>query len=137
MAALFSKDVWVVLGVVSGVLFIGTLIAIPILIVRLPNDYFIKNHRRTWLQNRHPVLRVTAYVIKNLIGYVFLLAGIAMLVLPGQGILTMLIGVSLIDFRGKQKLQRKLIGQPAILRTINKIRQKYGRKPLVVKRDLP
>jgi hypothetical protein len=135
MTALFSKDVWVVLGVVSGVLFIGTLIAIPILIVRLPNDYFIKNHRRTWLQNRHPVLRVSAYVIKNLIGYVFLLAGIAMLVLPGQGILTMLIGVSLIDFRGKQKLERKLIGQPAVLRTINRIRQKFGRKPLVVKRD--
>jgi Putative transmembrane protein (PGPGW) len=135
MTALFSKDVWVVLGVVSGVLFIGTLIAIPILIVRLPNDYFIKNHRRTWLQNRHPVLRVTAYVIKNLIGCVFLLAGIAMLVLPGQGILTMLIGVSLIDFRGKQKLQRKLIGQPAVLRTINRIRQKFGRKSLVVKRD--
>ena len=134
MTALFSKDVWVVLGVVSGVLFIGTLIAIPILIVRLPNDYFIKNHRRTWLQNRHPVLRVAAYVIKNLIGCVFLLAGIAMLVLPGQGILTMLIGVSLIDFRGKQKLQRKLIGQPAVLRTINRIRQRFGRKPLVVKR---
>jgi hypothetical protein len=135
MTALFSKDVWVVLGVVSSVFFIGTLIAIPILIVRLPNDYFIKNHRRTWLQNRHPVLRVTAYVIKNLIGCVFLLAGIAMLVLPGQGILTMLIGVSLIDFRGKQKLQRKLIGQPAVLRTINRIRQKFGRKSLVVKRD--
>jgi hypothetical protein len=130
MMALFSKDVWVVLGVVSGVFFIGTLIAIPILIVRLPNDYFIKNDRRTWLQNRHPVLRVTAYVIKNLIGCVFLIAGIAMLVLPGQGILTMLIGVSLIDFRGKQKLQRKLIGQPAVLRTINRIRQKFGRKPL-------
>ena len=132
MTDLFSKDVWVVLVVVSGVFFIATLIAIPFLIVRLPNDYFIENHRRTWLQNRHPVLRVTAYVIKNLIGCVFLLAGIAMLVLPGQGILTMVIGVSLIDFPGKQKLQRQLIGQPAVLRTINRIRRKFGRKPLVV-----
>ena len=132
MTDLFSKDVWVVLGIVSGVFFIATLIAIPIFIVRLPNDYFKRNHRRIWLQNRHPVLRVTAYVIKNLTGFVFLVAGIAMLVLPGQGILTMLIGVSLIDFRGKQKLQRKLIGQPAVLRTINRIRRKFGRKPLVV-----
>jgi putative transmembrane protein PGPGW len=132
MTVLFSKDVWVVLGVVSGLFFIGTLIAIPILIVRLPDDYFIQNHRQTWLQNRHPVLRVSAYVIKNLLGYVFLLAGIAMLMLPGQGILTMVIGVSLIDFPGKQKLQRQLIGQPAVLRTINRIRRKFGRKPLVV-----
>ena len=132
MTFLFSKDVWVVLGVVSGVLFIGTLIAIPILIVRLPDDYFIQNHRQTWLQNRHPVLRVSVYVIKNLLGYVFLLAGIAMLMLPGQGILTMVIGVSLIDFPGKQKLQRQLIGQAAVLRTINRIRRKFDRKPLVV-----
>ena len=135
MTVLFSKDVWVVLVVVSGVFFIGTLTAIPILIVRLPNDYFIQTDRRPWLQNRHPVLRVSAYVIKNLLGYLFLLAGIAMLVLPGQGILTMLIGVSLIDFPGKQKLQRQLIAQPAILRTINRIRRKFGRKPLVVKKD--
>lgn len=132
MTVLFSKDVWVALGVVSGLFFIGTLIAIPILIVRLPDDYFIQNHRQTWLQNRHPVLRVSAYVFKNLLGYVFLLAGIAMLMLPGQGILTMVIGVSLIDFPGKQKLQRQLIGQPAVLRTINRIRRKFGRKPLVV-----
>ena len=132
MTVLFSKDVWVVLVVVSGVFFIGTLTAIPILIVRLPDDYFIQNHRQTWLQNRHPVLRVSVYVIKNLLGYVFLLAGIAMLMLPGQGILTMVIGVSLIDFPGKQRLQRQLIGQPAVLRTINRIRRKFGRKPLVV-----
>jgi hypothetical protein len=135
MTVLFSKDVWVLLGVVSGVFFIATLIAIPILIVRLSDDYFVQNHRRTWLQNRHPVLRVSAYVIKNLLGYVFLLAGVAMLVLPGQGILTILIGVSLIDFPGKQKLQRKLIGQPAVLATINRIRKKFNRKPLVVKTE--
>jgi hypothetical protein len=135
MTVFFSKDVWIVLVVVSGMFFIGTLTAIPILIVRLPNDYFIQTHRRTWLQNRHPVLRVSAFVIKNLLGYVFLLAGIAMLVLPGQGILTMLIGVSLIDFPGKQKLQRQLVAQPAVLRTINKIRRKFGRMPLVLQKD--
>jgi hypothetical protein len=135
MTDLFSKDVWVLLGMISGVFFIGSLVAIPILVVRLPDDYFTTNHRRTWLQNRHPLLRVIAYAIKNLIGCVFLLAGIAMLVLPGQGILTMLIGVSLIDFRGKQNLQRKLIGQPAVLRTINDIRRKFGRKPLAINGD--
>ena len=135
MTDLFSKDVWVLLGVVSGVFFIGSLVAIPILVVRLPDDYFTKNHRRKWLQNRHPVLRVTGYAIKNLIGCAFLLAGVAMLVLPGQGILAILIGVSLIDFRGKQELQRRLIGQPAVLRTLNGIREKFGRKPLAVNGD--
>jgi len=78
------------------------------------------------------VVRVTGYLLKNLIGVVFLLGGIAMLLLPGQGVLTMLIGVSLMDLPGKRKLERKLIGQPAVLRTINRFRGKFGRPPLVV-----
>jgi len=67
---------------------------------------------------------------------VLLAAGIAMLVLPGQGILTMLIGISLVDFPGKRQLERKLIGQPAVLNTINKVREKFGRPPLTVAHDL-
>ena len=55
-----------------------------------------------------------------------------MIVLPGQGVLTMLIGVSLLDFPGKRQLERRLIGQRALLRTINKLRAKFGRPPLVV-----
>jgi len=68
-------------------------------------------------------------------GVVMGVAGLAMLVLPGQGILTMLIGISLIDFPGKRQLERKLIGQPAVLHTINKVREKFGRPPLTVAHD--
>jgi len=71
-------------------------------------------------------------MLKNVAGFVLLAAGIAMLVLPGQGILTMLIGISLVDFPGKRQLERKLIGQPAVLNTINKVREKFGRPPLTV-----
>ena len=130
MGDLFPKDVLVTLGVLSGVFFIGTLIAIPMVLVRLPHDYFNERRPRAWLQNRHPALRMTAYVIKNVIGAVFLLAGIAMIVLPGQGVLTILIGVSLMDFPGKRNLERRLMGRPSVLRTINKIREKFGRRPL-------
>jgi hypothetical protein len=59
-----------------------------------------------------------------------------MLVLPGQGILTMLIGISLVDFPGKRQLERKLIGQPAVLNTINRVREKFGQPPLTVAHDL-
>ncbi len=131
MTALLSVSVLVALGVSSIVFFVGSLIAIPIVLVRLPADYFHDHHPRVWLRNRHPALRMMAMVLKNFVGVVFLLAGIAMLVLPGQGLLTMLIGLSLLDFPGKRKLQRKLIGQPAVLGTINKIRQKFGRPPLI------
>ena len=132
MADFIPNEAWFTLGIVSVAFFIGTLIAIPIILVRLPADYFDDRRPRHWLKSWHPVARVTAYAFKNVVGVIFLLAGIAMLVLPGQGILTMLIGVSLMDFPGKRDLERKLITRPAVLRTINKIRAKFDRPPLVV-----
>jgi hypothetical protein len=125
-----SNDMFLALGILSAVFFVGTLIVIPILLVRLPVDYFHDTGSRSWLHNWHPVLRVTAYMIKNAIGIVFLLAGVAMLLLPGQGILTILIGISLIDFPGKRRLERALLGRPSVLGAINRIRAKFGKPPL-------
>ena len=87
------------------------------------------------MHDHHPVLRIVGLVLKNLLGVLLLFAGFLMLFLPGQGILTMLIGVSLTDFPGKRTLERKLVGQPAVLRTINKLREKFNRPPLTVDAD--
>jgi hypothetical protein len=132
MEALLSKDILSGLVVLSIVGFLGSLVAIPLILVRLPPHYFDERHPRKWMENHHPVLRLIGHVVKNVVGFVLLAAGIAMLVLPGQGILTMLIGISLVDFPGKRQLERKLIGQPAVLNTINKVREKFGRPPLTV-----
>lgn len=136
IAQLFLVNAWLIIGV-SIAFFVATLIAIPIVLVRLPHDYFDENRPHYFLRNHHPAVRVTAYVLKNLIGVIFLVAGAAMLVLPGQGLLTMLIGVSLTDFPGKRKLERKLIGRPAVLRAIDTIRQKFDRPPLTLNNDSP
>lgn len=132
MEALLSREVLLGLFVLSIGGFIGSLIAIPFILVNLPPHYFDEHHPRRWLENHHPILRLTGHVIKNLVGIVFLLAGFAMLFLPGQGILTMLVGISLIDFPGKRPLERKLVGQPTVLRTINRLRAKFGRPPLII-----
>jgi hypothetical protein len=63
---------------------------------------------------------------------VFLLAGFLMLFLPGQGVLTMLIGISMLDFPGKRKIEAKLIGQPTVLGVINNMRKRHGKSPLVL-----
>jgi hypothetical protein len=117
----------------SVALFVGTLIAIPLILVRLPSNYFDSDYPHSWMCNHHPVLRVLGHLIKNVLGLIFVLAGFAMLFLPGQGLLTMLIGISLLDFPGKRALERKLIGQPMILSTINRMREKFGTAPLVIK----
>lgn len=135
MEAFLTKDVLLTLFALSVAGFVGSLIAIPIILVRLPPHYFDERHPRTWMENHHPVLRLVGHVLKNVVGAVFLMAGFAMLFLPGQGILTMLIGLSLLDFPGKRRLEGKLVGQPAVLRTINGIREKFGRPPLTIIND--
>ena len=125
-------EVLIAIFVLSIIAFIGTLLAIPAILIRLPEDYFDEEKPHTWMETYHPIIRKISLFLKNGVGYIFLLAGLAMLVLPGQGILTMLIGVSLIDFPGKRKFERKLICLPGVLKTINALRQKYGKPPFAV-----
>ena len=133
----FTQSVWswfpseALIGVTifSVMAFIGTLAAIPAILIRLPPDYFQNHHHKPWFANHHPVIRVVGLVVKNVLGVVFLLAGIAMLVLPGQGLLTMLLGILFIDFPGKDRLENKLIRHPTILKAINSLREKADKLP--------
>ena len=127
-----STETLIWLTALSFVFFIGTLVAIPFILVRLSADYFDVRVPRPWMQDHHPVLRVIGHIVKNVLGTVFLLAGFLMLFLPGQGVLTMLIGISMLDFPGKRKIEAKLIGQPTVLSVINSMRKRRGKPPLVL-----
>lgn len=130
-----STEALVTLTILSIVFFIGSLIAIPFILVRLPADFFDVRVPRPWMEDHHPILRLVGHLVKNAVGAIFLFAGFLMLFLPGQGILTMLIGVSMLDFPGKRKLEAKMIGQPAVLHAINGMREKFGKPPLVIAPD--
>jgi hypothetical protein len=125
-----SPEALVTLTAVSLVVFVGTLVAIPFILIRLPSDYFDVRVPRMWMKNHHPVLRFLGHLVKNVVGLMFVLAGLAMLLLPGQGLLTMLIGISLLDFPGKQRLEARIVGQPAVLNVINALRSRFGKLPL-------
>ncbi|WHZ28408.1 MAG: hypothetical protein OJF51_003206 [Nitrospira sp.] len=127
-----STETLVTLTALSVVFFVGSLIAIPFILVRLPTDFFDTRVPRRWMENHHPLLRLLGHLVKNVVGAIFLFAGFLMLFLPGQGILTMLIGVTMLDFPGKRKMEAKMIGQPAVLSTINNMRQKFGKPPLTI-----
>lgn len=115
------------LGGIGLLIFLGSLVAMPLIIVLMPRDYFLR--METVGIRRHP-FRKFLHVLKNLLGGILFLAGIAMLVLPGQGLLTMLIGLSLVDFPGKHQLQIRLARVPRIRRSIQWIRNRAGRAPL-------
>ena len=116
---------------VSALMFVGSLIAVPWLVIRIPADYFVRRqHLVDRWRPRHPLLRIALLALKNLCGVVLVLAGVAMLVLPGQGILTILVGLMCLDFPGKFALERRLVRQRPVIGAINWMRAKADRPPL-------
>ena len=118
-------------AVFSGVIFVGSLLIVPWLIVRIPEDYFLPRSRpRLPFADRHPILRWTGLIIKNLFGAMLVVAGLAMLLLPGQGLLTIAVGVLLMDFPGKHHLEGKIIRTRPVSRSVNWLRKKAKVRPL-------
>lgn len=117
----------------SVIMLIATLIIVPLLVVRIPSYYFAhrKRRRSPWV-DQHPVVRWVLLTAKNMLGYVFVVVGVAMLVLPGQGILTILAGIMLLNFPGKYKLERWVVTRRPVLRSINWLRRRAERAPLVL-----
>lgn len=122
---------WII-AIVSILTFLGTLVAIPFVLIRLPHDYFDVRVPRTWMKDRHRALRILGVTLKNILGVLFLFAGIVMLLLPGQGLLTILIGITLLDFPGKQRLEASIVGRPKVLGVVNDLRVRFGKPPLVM-----
>jgi hypothetical protein len=114
--------------VLSIAVFVLGLLLVPIVVTRMPADYFARN--RVALEPKHAVLRLFWRVVKNLLGALLVLAGVAMLVLPGQGVLTILAGLSLLEFPGKRALERRLVEVPAVRGVFDRIRKRAGRPPL-------
>lgn len=107
---------------------LGSILFIPGILLRLPSDYFHNpNHRPLESLLPRPVLRMFLLVLKNVLGLLLAVAGLGMLLLPGQGVLTLLVALILLDFPGKFALKRKLISIPSIQKAANAFRQKRGK----------
>ena len=121
------------LTAVSIITFVVSLIVVPFWVVRISSDYFAhgRRHRKPWA-DQHVAVRGVLVVAKNLLGYILIVAGILMLVLPGQGTLTIVVGIMLLNFPGKYKLERWIVSRGPVLRSINWVRLRAGRDPLVL-----
>lgn len=116
--------------VASGAVLVGTAVLIPRVITRLPPDYFSTPHPVPLEAYKHrPLLRILLLVGKNLLGGFLLLSGIAMLVLPGQGLLTIAIALVVLDFPGKHRLKRRLFRIRRLRDSINRFRIRHQCEP--------
>jgi hypothetical protein len=124
-----------VLGLVMFVVtFVGSIAVVSFLLVKLPEDYFSTHYDRDFWLDRHPVVRWSGVVVKNVLGALLVLLGLVMSLpgVPGQGVLTILLGVMLLDFPGKQRLERKIVSRPRVQHAINRLRARFRRPPLVL-----
>ncbi len=118
------KDIMEQVGTVSLILLFVTLVILPIVVIKLPEGYLDREKREPVRRKRkHPLLWGMLSLLKNLLGLLLILVGLAMLVLPGQGMVTILIGLALTNFPGKYKLECRIARQPAVRKTLNKIRE--------------
>lgn len=107
-----------------------TLALVPVLITRIPADYFTRDKR---LHSNHakPLFSFVFIAAKNLLGAVLLLIGFLLLFLPGQGLIMIFVGLLIMNYPGKYTLERWLIRRPGVLRAMNALRRKHGKLPLL------
>ncbi|MEX1033407.1 MAG: PGPGW domain-containing protein [Cellvibrionaceae bacterium] len=115
----------------SVVVFLASLVVIPWLIVRIPADYFMRamKHRST-LVGYNPIFVILLKVLRNVVAAVFIIVGLLLLVLPGQGLLTLFLGLVIADFPGKRRAVNWLVARRGIHRSINWLRRRAGRNPI-------
>jgi len=127
-----SSLLWWIFGISSAMMLLTPLL-VSWIIIKLPKDYFVEEKRRR-LQSlvQYPALRVVVAIVKNVLGAVLVIAGVIMLVAPGQGLLTIVVGLMLLDFPGKYRLERWLVTRRQVWRSIQWLR-KRARQPELVR----
>ena len=120
---------------VFGVSLVFSLAAVALVIVRLAPDHFEHAHGSgRFLAHRPAWQRALAIAGKNLLGFFLVILGVLMSLpgVPGQGLLTIFIGLVLLDVPGKRAIERRIIAVPAILRACNRLRARFGKPPFVL-----
>lgn len=124
----------IALGVAIFVLTIaGSLAVVAIVLLRLPEDYLQAAEDAPFWPGRPAWLRAVGRLFKNALGVLLVAAGAVMAIpgVPGQGVLTIMIGIMLLDLPGKRRLERRIVGRPRVLAAINRFRVRFGRPPLI------
>lgn len=108
--------------------------SIALVMVKIPPNYFSTHYERDFLPDSPWLVRWGAVILKNVFGVFLILLGIVLSLpgVPGQGILTILLGIIMLDIPGKRPIEAKIIQRPAVLSAINKLRARYDKPPLVV-----
>jgi Putative transmembrane protein (PGPGW) len=71
-------------------------------------------------------------VRQNAAGFALMALGVALLFLPGPGLLLIAVGLFSCDFPGRTRLLRALLKRPKVIDEVNALRTRHGRPPLTL-----
>jgi hypothetical protein len=131
--ALTGRHLMLAMLVLMAMLLISFAISLAVLI-RLSPDYFAASRAQGFQNAGRGILFWAGIVVKNLLGAMLVVLGAVLSFpgVPGQGLLIVLAGALLLDFPGKRRLLFKILSRPLLLRSINRVRVKFARPPLVI-----
>jgi hypothetical protein len=137
ITAFWDSLTWSAVGIAAGLFLLSLTLsfaAIAIVMVKIPANYFSSHYRQDFLPGSHWTVRWGAVIAKNVFGVFLIILGILLSLpgVPGQGILTILLGLIMIDIPGKRPLEAKIIKRPTVLAAVNRLRAKYGKPELVL-----
>lgn len=134
-----TGDVVWIIAATSIAMAVVSILLVGVVLVRLPADYFSNPDRPRMWANRHPFLRWPLTILKNGLGVLLIVLGVLLSLpgVPGQGVLTILMGAMLLDFPGKTGLEKWLLRRRGVLSTINRLRARRGREPLQLDAPAP
>lgn len=109
-------------------------VSIAVVIVKIPANYFSSHYKQDFLPNSSWAVRWGAVILKNMLGVMLIILGLLLSLpgVPGQGLLTILLGLIMIDIPGKRPLEARIIKRPTILAAANNLRARYNKKPLML-----
>jgi len=118
-----SHSAELALGATSIAMFVGTIVAVPVILMKVPDDYFVRGPRASSRLIK---------IVRDVLGVALIVVGIAMLVLPGQGVLTILVGLGLLDLPIKHRITARILRQPKVHHAVDSLRRKAGKGSLIV-----
>lgn len=130
LAFVSSLHPWALFAVLI-LLIAGSLLLIPWVVVQIPADYFSDSVRRPPLWSNYPRwLRLLLILVKNLLGLLLVMSGLTLIFLPGPGLMTIVLGLLMLDVPGKFRFERWLLSHQFILQPVNWLRIKRNKPAL-------
>jgi len=127
-----NNQIFIYISGFSTILFLLSLLGLSWLISMIPYNYFVDEKRVSFIKMKNPLMWLLIMILKNAIGLALILCGILMLILPGQGVLTIITGLIFLDYPGKFRFERLLVKNKLILNSMNWIRRKLDKPDLII-----